>query len=309
MNSDSSTGSKPRILICKCGAAGDVLRTTPLLEGLNDAQVDWFVNSEHAPLLQGSRARLFTSFEALNPELRYDVVISLEESPDIVTRLMSRTRFGELIGTYISGSGRLTYTDSARAWFDMSLISRLGAKVANRLKFENRRSYQDLLFSMVGLHFCGEAYYAMQLGEAARACGILLAPGSGIRWPSKRWAFYGQLAAQLRPAHPIGWLNQEPSYKSLAKRIARFATVVANDSLPLHVCLSLSIPVCGLFTCTSPWEIHDYGLLTKVTSSRLQEFYYSKELLPEATQAISVEEVLEALATMSRVRVQSEPRK
>ena len=98
----------------------------------------------------------------------------------------------------------------------------------------------------------------------------------------------------------MDWLDQEPTYTSLASRVARYSAVVANDSLPLHVCLSLSIPVCGLFTCTSPWEVYDYGLLTKVTSSRLRDFYYSREFHPEAAQAIGVEEVIEVLAGMIR---------
>lgn len=290
--------SKPRILICKCGAAGDVLRTTPLLEGLKDVDVDWLVSPKHAPLLHGIQARVLTSFQELDPDLWYDVVISLEEDADIVAPLTSRARFRELIGTYISGSGRIAYTDSARSWFDMSLVSRLGPDIADRLKFENRRSYQDLLFSMVGLHFSGESYLLMPIENSARPCGILLAPGSGDRWPNKRWAFYKELADQLRPTHSVEWLDQEPTYKSLANRIAQFTAVVANDSLPLHVCLSLSVPVCGLFTCTSPWEIHDYGVLERVTSSRLRDFYYSSVFQHEAGQAIRVAEVQEALATM-----------
>lgn len=50
----------------------------------------------------------------------------------------------------------------------------------------------------------------------------------------------------------------------------------------------------SLFTCTSPWEIFDYGLQTKVVSPLLEEFFYSRGFDARATEAIGLEEVYEA---------------
>ena len=46
-----------------------------------------------------------------------------------------------------------------------------------------------------------------------------------------------------------------------------------------------------LFTCTSPWEIYDYGIQKKIVSPLLEEFFYKRGYDERATTAITVEEV------------------
>jgi hypothetical protein len=50
----------------------------------------------------------------------------------------------------------------------------------------------------------------------------------------------------------------------------------------------------SLFTCTSPWEIYDYGIQTKIVSPLLAEFFYRRDFDPRATTAIHLSEVLDA---------------
>jgi hypothetical protein len=52
-----------------------------------------------------------------------------------------------------------------------------------------------------------------------------------------------------------------------------------------------------LFTCTSPWEIHDYGVQRKIVSPLLEEFFYKRDYDRRATTAITVKEVLSAVMT------------
>jgi len=52
-----------------------------------------------------------------------------------------------------------------------------------------------------------------------------------------------------------------------------------------------------LFTCTSPWEIYDYGIQKKIVSSLLKQFFYKRGYDERATTAISVNEVFEAVLT------------
>jgi len=283
-----------RILICKLGAAGDVLRTTPLLEILPQYGVDWLVDPRHMGLIAGSRARVLTSFSQINPQQRYDILFSLEESSSIVEPLTRIVRSEELIGTYTTDSGRIAYTQGSRGWFDMSLISRHGRQVANRLKFENRLTYQQCLFSMTGLQFNGQRYACFGVERRRHNGDVLIAPHAGPRWPNKRWAFFESLAERLSANYKVNWLAQEPSFRSLAETIGAHSVVIANDSLPLHLCLSEMVPVCGLFTCTSPWEIYDYGVLKKIVSARLGEFFYSNEPNIAAVESIDVEEVCAA---------------
>jgi heptosyltransferase II len=63
------------------------------------------------------------------------------------------------------------------------------------------------------------------------------------------------------------------------------------------------VPGVALFNCTSPWEIYDYGILTKLVSPLLSEFFYKREFDPRAATAIAREDVLHAVlqAVDSRV--------
>ena len=63
----------------------------------------------------------------------------------------------------------------------------------------------------------------------------------------------------------------------------------------MHLALGSGVRCVTLFTCTSPWEIHDYGILTKIISPLLGEFFYKRGLDKRATTTISVEEVLSAV--------------
>ncbi len=71
--------------------------------------------------------------------------------------------------------------------------------------------------------------------------------------------------------------------------------LVGGDSLPMHLALGLKVPCVTIFNCTSPWEIHDYGIQTKIVSPLLAEFFYKRGLDPSAMQAIALDEVLRAV--------------
>ena len=63
----------------------------------------------------------------------------------------------------------------------------------------------------------------------------------------------------------------------------------------MHLALGLNIPCIAFFTCTSPWEIYDYGLLKKFISPLLEEFFYRRDYERRGTEAIKLEPVLEAI--------------
>ena len=62
-------------------------------------------------------------------------------------------------------------------------------------------------------------------------------------------------------------------------------------SLPMHFALGTNTRCVSLFTCTSPWEIYDYGLQTKIVSPLLGDFFYQRGFNSRATTAISLGEV------------------
>jgi hypothetical protein len=72
----------------------------------------------------------------------------------------------------------------------------------------------------------------------------------------------------------------------------------------MHLALGSDVRCVSLFTCTSPWEIHDYGVQRKIVSPLLKEFFYKRGFAERATSAITLEEViaavLEQLGTASK---------
>ena len=50
-----------------------------------------------------------------------------------------------------------------------------------------------------------------------------------------------------------------------------------------------------LFNCTSPWEIHDYGVQVKIVSPLLAQDHYKRGHDPAATSAIGLREVFDAV--------------
>ena len=67
-----------------------------------------------------------------------------------------------------------------RAWFDMSLISRLGRQRADELKLLNRRTYQELIFEARACTFNGEAYVLPRPGAHRTA-----RRRAWHRWPAR----------------------------------------------------------------------------------------------------------------------------
>jgi len=63
----------------------------------------------------------------------------------------------------------------------------------------------------------------------------------------------------------------------------------------MHLALGSEVRCVSLFTCTSPWEIHDYGLQRKIVSPLIKEFFYKRGFAERATSAITLEDVVAAV--------------
>jgi heptosyltransferase II len=282
-------------LILKLGAAGDVVRTTPLLRVL-DGEVHWLTLAENAPLLEGSGVRVFTSPHNLPQGTIYRRIISLEDNAAFLREVFARVGAQEVVGTYPAAHGGVAYGPELAEWFDMSLSSRFGRRTADRLKLGNRHSYQELLFAALGRRFAGEEYLLPgPLPETDLAGDIAFAPVVGERWPMKRWAFFELAATYLSSTYRVNILPRRHSMLEHVADIRAHRVVVTNDSLPMHLALACGKPCAAFFTCTSPWEIHDYGRLEKVVSPHLAEFFYRCDFDDAATTAIPFAVGLEAI--------------
>jgi heptosyltransferase II len=285
-----------KILILKLNATGDVVRTTPLLRCL-EGEITWITARNNIALLNGLAGNLrsvcWEDRETVQGE-EYDLVINLEDEPELAA-FVKGIRHKQLFGAYMNGNDTLSYTEDSRRWFDMSLISRYGKQKADALKFQNRQTYQELVFQGLGFCFAGEKYVLPEPHYTDLAGDIALAPVAGAVWPMKNWAFYDELKRQLdAKGLTVNILPKRSSLLEHLNDVRNHRCLVGGDSLPMHFALGTNTRCVSLFTCTSPWEICDYGLQTKIVSPLLGDFFYQRGFNTRATTAISLSEVFNA---------------
>jgi heptosyltransferase-2 len=285
------------VLIVKLNATGDVVRTTPLLRRL-EGPVTWLTADSNLGLLQGVAPNVrclpwSRRDEALDQ--RYDLVISLEDEPH-TAQFVRSVRHDRVFGAYLGTDDRLQYTDDAAEWFDMSLISRFGRERADELKYRNRRSYQEMIFAGLGWRFENDTYLLPAAPQTDLRGAVAIAPVAGPVWPMKNWAHYGALQQRLQDAGLC--VNVLPKRSTLLEHlgdIRNHRCLVGGDSLPMHLALGSGTACVTIFNCTSPWEIHDYGLQSKLVSPLLGAHFYKRDMDPRATTAVGLEQVFEAV--------------
>lgn len=286
-----------KVLIIKLNATGDVVRTTPLLRRLQ-GEITWVTARNNLVLLKGLAENLRSfSWEDRDAvrDSDYDLVINLEDDAEVAA-FAKEVRHRQVFGAYLNGHDRVMYTDDSRSWFDLSLISVHGRIRADQLKYQNRRTYQEMIFEGLGLRFTGESYLLPEPKPTELAGDVAVAPVAGAVWPMKNWAYYDQLQAKLE-AKGLR-VNALPRRESLLEHLSdvrNHRCLVGGDSLPMHLALGGGTRCVSLFTCTSPWEIYDYGLQKKLVSPLLGKFFYRRDFDPLATTAIGVEEVFAAV--------------
>jgi hypothetical protein len=223
-----------------------------------------------------------------------------------VAVFLKSVQFRQLFGAFADSRNELKYTEDSRRWFDLSLISAYGRDAADKLKFQNRHTYQELIFGGLGFGFRGEGYLLPGPIETSLSGDVAISPVAGPIWPMKNWAFYDQLKNELEAAGlTVNVLPKRASLLEHMNDVRNHRCLVGGDSLPMHFALGTATPCVSLFTCTSPWEIYGYGLQTKIVSPFLGEFFYKRGFDLRATTAISVDEVFEA--TMQRLNGTNAP--
>src|SRR6266498_882140 len=284
-------------LIIKLGAAGDVVRTTPLLRRL-DGSVSWITAEKNLALLQGiDREVRCVSWENRKrvADAAYDLVINLEDDRE-TSRFLKELKFKQLFGAYLNGDDKLAYTSDSRDWFDLSLISAYGRQEADRLKLLNRRTYQELIFAGLGLGFSGEPYYLPPSQPTGLQGHVAISPTAGAVWPMKKWAYYEELKKELESTGlTVNVLQNRPTVLQHLADVQGHRCLLSGDSLPMHLALGSGLRCVSIFTCTSPWEIHGYGVQEKIVSPFLEKFFYKRGYNRRATTAISVETVMDAV--------------
>jgi heptosyltransferase II len=197
------------ILIIKLGAIGDVIRTTSLLGALKEkypyCNIDWATKSNAAEIVKNNHNVDLTfiideSNELLEKMLKkYDLVINFDDE-EAACELAGQVKKGKLIGAY-SQDGKRKYTEDSAAWFDMGLISKFGKIRADELKIENKKTYHEIHFGILGLkndkihqteiflndkNFEVAGEFAKQHGISENGFVIGINTGAGGRWQDKK---------------------------------------------------------------------------------------------------------------------------
>ena len=146
------------ILIIKLGAIGDVLRTTAVLPALKekyeDCDIGWVTKPESFDILKNNEFidKIYLIDEDLKEKLKddvFDLIMSLDDE-DQACELVSGLNSKKIIGAYIKKEGK-TYTEDSAPWFDLGLISKFGKEKADELKALNKKTYQEILFSILNI--------------------------------------------------------------------------------------------------------------------------------------------------------------
>ena len=290
------------ILICKIGALGDVVRTTPILRVLS-GRIFWITSKEAKEILPKLKNLEILTEDTIDfdylSRINFDLILNLEENETLAKNL-SLLKTEKIIGVYYDfEEQKLKYTQESEKWYDMSLISKYGKEKADFLKWNNRKSYQEILFEMVGKKFNGEEYFLdyklknkkIQTGEII----VAIEKRAGNTWPMKKWPYYEELKKRIeKEGFKVFYLSQRESLKEYMEDIDKATVLICGDTLAMHLGLYLKKKVIALFICTSPWEIYGYNRLIKIINPYLKQAFYRRDYDERLVKGIKVDDVFTA---------------
>lgn len=177
-----------KILVIKLGAFGDVIRTTSILPGLKSkysgCEIHWVTKGSASELLKNNNLinKIFLIDDIKKIlSFKYDLAISLDDEHEAceLASLASKGNCKKIIGAYID-NGKRAYSDDSSLWFDMGLISKLGKKKADELKAKNKKTYQEIIYKILGLQYKRQEPI-LSLSEEEITFGKRFAQKNGIR--------------------------------------------------------------------------------------------------------------------------------
>ena len=323
-----------KIIVIKLGALGDVIRTTPLAEALKkkypDSQLVWVTKKESVPLLEGHTYIEQVFSVPYKTSEKFDALYNFDID-DEATTLASEIKADKKYGFYKEGGYAMAFNPGAEYYLNTLFDDQL--KKANKRTYQEMMfEAAELPYSkescMISMNkkdrLYAETFAQNNKINTEKLIGIHV--GASPRWPSKTWdesciidfiklakkkgyeiLVFGGAAEQEKMSEmkeklkelKINVFYQEAgtSTKQFAALVGICRYMVCSDSFALHISLALKKKTAALFFVTSPNEVEGYGLLAKMISPRLHEFFpeksdkYDKEL----TKTIHPEDVLDAL--------------
>ncbi len=330
------------IVIIKLGALGDVMRTTPIAEAIKkkypESKITWVTKENALELLEGNPYIDKALFFPLQKEIeldRFDLLYNFDIDKEAAL-LASEIKADKKYGFYLEGDYPVAFNPGAEYYLNTLFDDNLkknNRKTYQEMMFDTAElSYnkeQPLIYLAEKDIEYASSFVRINNIDTEKLIGLHM--GAGPRWPSKAWSkerikefirkskekgynilLFGGPDEKDKIFHLVNELkrdnliiyhnNPNNSIKEFASLVNLCQKMVCSDSFSLHISLALNKPTVGLFFCTTPYEVEDYGLLKKIISPLYDVFFpemqnkYSEELV----NSITVDKALEALESKAR---------
>ena len=291
---------RKEILIIKLGAAGDVIRTTPLLHAIKrqypDARITWLTYTpDVVPRTTVDRILGFSlaSITYLR-SVEFDIIYNLDKDPEacaLCEQLSGVTKRG------------FTLKGGIPSPIDATAEPKYLTGLFDDVSKANTKSYPEEIYAICGFTFAGERYIldrpatttSWKLGRTRPVIG--LNTGCGGRWTSRLWADKNWIAlarALKRKGFDVVLLGGEQEHSKNA-RLARSAgvkyfghfplpgfmdlvdhcdLVVTGVTLAMHITIGLGKKIVLINNIFNRHEFELYGLGVIVEPERSCQCFY-----------------------------------
>lgn len=328
-----------KICIIKLGALGDVVRTLPIAEAVkkkySESEITWITKKNALELFEGNPFVDKAAAIPYNNWEKLDILYNFDIEED-ATNLAKEIKADRKFGFYSEGGFPNAFNLGAEYYLNTLFddeLKKTNRKTYQQMMFDAAELPYEKEMPLIYLTDEDRKYANEFLKENKIKTGKLIGihiGGGGKRWPSKAWAEnkikefvikaketgyetilfggpdevekIGRMREELLNRNIIVYANNpRNSIKEFAVLVEKCDKIVCHDSLSLHISLALKKPTIGLFFCTTPHEVEDYGLLKKIISPLLYEFFPEKQdqFSEELINSISVDEVINILTITS----------
>lgn len=291
----SRNDHRPRLLVLRLSALGDVIHTIPAVVSLRErADITWVVEAPYRELVEivagvdtvPVRMKKWTR----EPRAAIDAIASMRGVDASID-------FQGLVKSSILG-----FVSGARIRYG---FHRDAIREKPALLFSNRHIPVDTTRHVIEQNL---ELASVQAGEGnwtelptpvpGSEAAVVILPGAGK--PNKIWPHFRELAAILGPKALVVWgpgehdlaratgarMAPPTNLRELAYVLSKAGIVVGGDTGPLHLAAALGTKVVGLYGPTDPRRNGPYGQLSRV----IDRFLTTKSM-----ESISVEEVVKTL--------------
>ena len=243
---------------------GDVFRATPILNLYKEDNVTWVSDERAFPLLEGNPyIKNLLSFDLINvlrlESEKFDTIINLEKIPGICAlsdRIKSKKRYG------FKFNARLGNVDAYDNALDILAITANAS-----LKKKNVKTFQELLFNMLGAKWDGEEYVLGYKPKTEEIYDVCLNTKIGLKYPNKSWPIENwDTLENLLKKEGLSVTRQDKydtkiltNFYDYIDWINSSKVMVSIDSLGLHLAIALKKTALGLFGPTQHREVCFYG--------------------------------------------------